>query len=107
MWSLFAALGVFVAGASVSVAHGIEELFTQGASHFAVGYIVLGVSFVLEGISFTAVGPPGPCRSSVVQRDLIEYVLVTSDPTLRGVFAEDSAALIGLVIAAVGLGCTR
>ena len=39
-----------------------------------------------------------------MQRDLIEHVLVTSDPTLRAVFAEDSAALIGLVIAAAGLG---
>jgi len=39
-----------------------------------------------------------------MQRDLIEHVLATSDPTLRAVFAEDSAALAGLVIAAIGLG---
>jgi divalent metal cation (Fe/Co/Zn/Cd) transporter len=39
-----------------------------------------------------------------MQRDLIEHVLATSDPTLRAVFAEDSAALIGLLIAAAGLG---
>jgi divalent metal cation (Fe/Co/Zn/Cd) transporter len=38
-----------------------------------------------------------------MQRDLIEHVLATSDPTLRAVFAEDSAALIGLLIAAAGL----
>jgi divalent metal cation (Fe/Co/Zn/Cd) transporter len=38
-----------------------------------------------------------------MQRDLIEHVVATSDPTLRAVFAEDSAALIGLVIAAAGL----
>jgi hypothetical protein len=32
-----------------------------------------------------------------LQRDLIEHVMATSDPTLRAVFAEDSAALTGLV----------
>jgi Co/Zn/Cd efflux system component len=39
-----------------------------------------------------------------MERDLIGAVMDTSDPTLRGVFAEDAAALIGLAIAAVGLG---
>jgi divalent metal cation (Fe/Co/Zn/Cd) transporter len=42
-------------------------------------------------------------RSRRPPRDLIEHVLATSDPTLRAVFAEDSAALAGLLIAAAGL----
>ena len=42
-----------------------------------------------------------------MRRDLIEQVMATSDPTLRAVFAEDAAALIGLVIAAAGLARTR
>ncbi len=37
-------------------------------------------------------------------RDLLEHALATSDPTTRAVFAEDSAALIGLVIALAGIG---
>ncbi len=104
VWSLFAALGLFVAGAAVSVTHGIQELIhPEPASHFAVGYVVLAVSFGLEGISFLQSVRPAKPEAEAVQRDLIEHVLVTSDPTLRGVFAEDSAALIGLVIAAVAL----
>jgi hypothetical protein len=42
-----------------------------------------------------------------MHRDLIEHVLATSDPTLGAVFAEDSAALIGLVLAAAGLAARQ
>src|SRR5579862_4930289 len=104
VWSLFAALGLFVAGAAVSVTRGIQELLhPEPAGHFAIGYGVLAVSFVLEGISFLQSVRQARSEAEPLQRDLIEHVMVTSDPTLRAVFAEDSAALIGLVIAAAGL----
>ncbi len=104
VWSLLAAIGLFVAGAAVSVTHGIQELINpEPAGHFAVGYIVLAVSFVLEGISFLQSVRQAKPEAESLQRDLIEHVLATSDPTLRAVFAEDSAALVGLVIAAAGL----
>jgi cation diffusion facilitator family transporter len=104
VWSLFAALGLFVAGAAVSVTHGVQELLhPQPAERFAVGYVVLAVSFVLEGVSFLQSVRQAKPEAESMQRDLIEHVLATSDPTLRAVFFEDSAALIGLVIAALGL----
>jgi cation diffusion facilitator family transporter len=104
VWSLLAAVGLFVAGAAVSVTHGIQELIRpEPASDFVVGYAVLGVSFVLEGISLLqSVRQAKPAAQSL-QRDLIEHVLASSDPTLRAVFAEDSAALTGLLIATAGL----
>jgi len=105
VWSLFAAVGLFVAGAAVSVTHGVQELINpEPAEHFAVGYIVLAVSFVLEAISFLRSVRQAKPEAESLHRDLIEHILATSDPTLRAVFAEDSAALIGLVIAAAGLG---
>jgi cation diffusion facilitator family transporter len=105
VWSLVAALGLFVAGAAVSVTHGVQELIRpEPASDFIVGYVVLAVSFVLEGISFRQSIRQAKPEAAAFQRDLIEHVLATSDPTLRAVFAEDAAALTGLVIAAVGLG---
>ncbi len=104
VWSLFAALGLFVAGAAVSVTHGVQELIRpEPASHFVVGYVVLAISFVLEAISFLQSVRQARPEAQSMQRDLIEHVLATSDPTLRAVFAEDSAALTGLLIAAVGL----
>jgi cation diffusion facilitator family transporter len=104
VWSLLAALGVFVAGAVVSVTHGVQELLRpEAATDFVVGYVVLAVSFVLEGISFLWSVRQAKSAAELMHRDLIEQVVATSDPTLRAVFAEDGAALIGLIIAAVGL----
>jgi cation diffusion facilitator family transporter len=105
VWSLFAALGLFVAGATVSVTHGIQELLKpEPAGHFVIGYIVLAVSFALEAVSFLQSVRQARPEAESMQRDLIEHVLATSDPTLRAVFAEDSAALAGLLIAAASLG---
>src|SRR6516225_8135535 len=105
VWSLFAAVGLFVAGAVVSVTHGVQELLhPEPAENFGVGYIVLAVSFVLETVSFLQSIRQAKPEAESFQRDLLEHILATSDPTLRAVFAEDSAALVGLVIATAGLG---
>ncbi|RIJ77189.1 cation diffusion facilitator family transporter [Nakamurella silvestris] len=105
VWSLFAALGLFVAGAAVSITHGVQELINpEPASDFIIGYIVLAISFVLEGISFRQSLRQAKPEAESLQRDLMEHVLATSDPTLRAVIAEDAAALIGLVIAGGALG---
>ena len=104
VWSLFAALGLFVAGSAVSITHGIHELFDpEPATDFLIGYIVLALSFLLEGTSFLQSVRQARREAAALHRDLIEHVLATSDPTLRAVFAEDAAALTGLVIAATGL----
>jgi cation diffusion facilitator family transporter len=104
VWSLFAALGLFVAGGVLSAANGVQELLhPEPASHFAIGYAVLGISFILEGISFRQSVRQAKAEARPRQLDTLEYVLATSDPTLRAVFAEDSAALIGVLIAVVAL----
>jgi cation diffusion facilitator family transporter len=64
VWSLIAALGLFVAGGAASITHGINALRAPtAADDLAVGFAVLGVSFVLEGISFLrSDARPGPRR---------------------------------------------
>lgn len=105
VWSLFAALGLFVAGSAVSITHGIHELIDpEPATDFVIGYLVLGLSFLLEGTSFLQSVRQARREAATVHRDVLSHVLATSDPTLRAVFAEDAAALTGLVIAAAGLG---
>ncbi|MBV8994895.1 MAG: cation transporter [Pseudonocardiales bacterium] len=52
VWSLFAALGLFVTGGAVSISNGVTELRAPTpAEHFVVGYAVLVVCFALEATS--------------------------------------------------------
>ncbi len=104
VWSMFAALGLFAAGATVSVIHGVQELLhPEPASDFLIGYIVLAVSFVFEGVSFLQSAREARAEAHRLDRDLLDHVLATSDPTLRAVFAEDAAALVGILIAGLAL----
>ena len=104
VWSLIAAFGIFTAGSIVSIMHGIQELSdTAPVESPMVAYIVLGVSFVLEGASFTQAMVKSRRLAQERGTSTWDFVLDTSDTTLRAVFFEDSAALIGLVLAACGI----
>ncbi len=104
VWSLFAAIGLFAVGAGVSVTHGISELrHGEPASDFGVAYAVLAVAFVLEGISFLQANRQVRAAARRRSSGVLEHVLGTSDPTVRAVFFEDAAALVGIVIAAAGI----
>lgn len=100
VWSLIAAFGIFTAGSIVSIMHGIQELSDTGPVESpVVAYIVLGIAFVLEGASFTQAMVRSRRLAQERGSSTWDFVLETSDTTLRAVFFEDSAALIGLVLA--------
>src|SRR4051812_3135763 len=105
VWSLLAAIGLFVVGASVSVWHGVSELGGEqaGGRGYTLAYAVLAISFVLEAISFFQAFRQLRTEAHRLERDVLTHALETSDPTMRAVFAEDAAALIGIVIAAAGI----
>ncbi|WP_270365828.1 cation diffusion facilitator family transporter [Microbacterium algeriense] len=100
VWSLIAAFGIFTAGSIVSIMHGIQELSDTGPVESpVVAYVVLGIAFVLEGASFTQAMVKSRRLARQGGTSTWDFVLDTSDTTLRAVFFEDSAALIGLVLA--------
>ena len=104
VWSMFAAFGLFTAGAVVSIWHGIQELIEpEEASNYLVAYVVLVISFILEGISFIQAATQARRLANQRRRSVTDLVLNTSNPTLRAVFFEDAAALIGVAIATLGV----
>ncbi|MFF4504348.1 cation diffusion facilitator family transporter [Streptomyces sp. NPDC001401] len=97
-WSLLAAVGIFVMGGCFSVFQGVEAL-KNGAeeklSGYVAGLIVLGVAFVAEGISLLR-ALHQVRRQGGTQR--------MRDPALRTVVAEDGTAVLGVTLAAAGMG---
>jgi cation diffusion facilitator family transporter len=106
VWSLLAAVGLFVVGGSLSVWRGVTELLhgEATAENYLVAYVVLGVAFLLESSSLFQAFRQLRGEAASLDRDLLAHVLDTSDPTTRAVFAEDTAALIGIVVALLGIG---
>ncbi len=104
VWSMIAAFGLFAVGAAVSVIHGISALKENTAdTNYLWAYVVLAGAFVLEGFSFLQAR--GQLRAGAQRADMarLEYLARTSNPTLRAVFYEDAAALVGIVIAGGGV----
>lgn len=103
-WSLLAAVGIFVLGAGFSFLEGVEAIIA-GAELVALPltFGVLGVSFVLEGTSWVRAVRQVRREGAEHGHSLREELETTPDPTIRTVVFEDSAAMIGLVLAAIGV----
>jgi cation diffusion facilitator family transporter len=106
VWTLMAAVGMFLAGAAFAVGYGVYELLhpsDSGASYLPA-YAVLAISLVAEGSSWLRARRQTGREADEAGRGLIEHVRSSRDPNVKMVLFEDTAALAGIVIAAAGLG---
>ena len=104
VWSMFAAFGLFGAGAVVSVWHGITALgHEEPETSYFWAYAVLTIAFLLESVSFVQATRQTRAEARRLGLPPLRFIANTSNPTLRAVFAEDAAALVGLVIAGLGI----
>jgi cation diffusion facilitator family transporter len=103
-WAFMASLATFTLGAGFSVWQGISTIIhgeEQGPP--LISYIVLGISFVLEGTSWLRAVRQVRGAAAKWQVSPGRYLRATTDTTVKAVTFEDSAALVGLVLAAIGL----
>ena len=104
LWALMAAIASFLIGGCLSVAMAVREFGSREIPGSAlISWIVLAISFVADGISWLQ--SVGQARREARERgrSVLRHLLRSSEPLVRAIVVEDSAALIGLAIAAVGL----
>src|SRR4051812_36885714 len=108
-WSFVAAVSIFVSGALFSIYEGLHRIFGDGSEEGGVGvaFAVLAIGVVLEGSSLIRAARQTDREARRYRRSFLRHLRVTRDPTTKTVVFEDSAAVIGLALAATGLGLTE
>jgi len=101
-WTLLVAISVFGIGGGMSLYEGITHLMHPVAVENPwPNYLVLAIAMVIEGASFfVAMREFGKARGD---RPAFEFIRATKDPSLFTVVFEDSAAMLGLVVAFVSV----
>lgn len=105
-WSLLAAVGIFVTGACFSAYQGWQALTVpeHGGEAFPVVYAVLFFALVAESVSLARALRQVGRMARANGRRLIAQLRDRSDPTVRTVTAEDATAVVGVLLAAIGVG---
>ncbi|TPL45293.1 cation diffusion facilitator family transporter [Mesorhizobium sp. B2-4-6] len=101
-WSFIVALLVFALGAGVSFYEGVIHIMApEPVVNAKVNYVVLALSFVFEGSSWLVALKE--FRQQKGRQGWFEAVRRSKDPSVYTVLFEDSAALLGLVVAFAGI----
>jgi cation diffusion facilitator family transporter len=104
-WSLLAAMAIFISGALFSFYQGVRTIIDQPTLDRPwVNYAVLAVAAVLEGTSLRQGLSQARDGARRRRTSLASHVNDPDDPTVKSVVVEDTAALIGLALAAAGVG---
>jgi cation diffusion facilitator family transporter len=105
-WSLIVAVLIFGLGGGLSFYEGVQQVRHPTPMQNPMwNYVVLGIAAVFEGSSFVIA-----LRQFLKQAGntpFWEALHRSKDPTTYTVLAEDSAALIGLVVAALGIALSQ
>jgi cation diffusion facilitator family transporter len=102
-WALIVALSIFTLGGGLSIYHGVQALrHPEPMEDPTWNYVVLAVAACFEGYSWNV------SRKELNERrkpgtNLWQTVQASKDASVFTVFIEDTTALIGLAIAAVGI----
>ena len=101
-WSFVVAIMVFAVGAGVSFYEGFHKiLHPHPISNPMINYLVLGSAMIFEGSAlYIAFREFGKVRGNF---GLFEAVRRSKDPTLFTVLFEDTAAMLGLLVAFIGI----
>jgi solute carrier family 30 (zinc transporter), member 9 len=105
-WALISALGIFVLGCGLTCYHGVTQLLnpTMPIVNWIV-WVVLGIAGVLEGFVFLIAFSQANKQRKGTPWSV--FLKTSTDPTLIAVLFEDAVAVLGVLVAAIGIGLSH
>ncbi len=105
-WSFVVAILIFAVGSGVSLYEGIRHLqHPKQIDSFMLSYIVLSLAFVFEAAAWLfALREFSKVKG---RRSYLEAVKRGKDPSIFVVLFEDSAAMLGIIVAVLGVMLTQ
>ena len=101
-WTFVVAILIFAIGAGVSLYEGFNKLSNpHEIRNIHINYIVLALAMVFEGVAWTVAFREFRKRKG--KMGYFKAIQVSKDPTVFTVLFEDSAAMLGLLVAFIGL----
>lgn len=105
-WTFVVAILLFALGAGISLYEGISKLYNPVAIHKPfVNYIVLTFAMLFEGAAWWVAF--GEFRKTKGALSYFKAIQRSKDPAIFTVLFEDSAAILGLIAAFIGVGLTQ
>ena len=118
IWNLWSAIGLFSIGSGLGLYHAYHSYITMGdgaakvssinifsidISGITLAFVVLVVSFFIEGNAWRVAFKEYRQRTKNVETSLLQYVSEAKDPTLVAMILEDSIAMFGIFLAIIGI----
>lgn len=107
-WSLIVAIVLFGIGGGISFFEGVTHVtghVREGAASPLWNYAVIAIALVAEGVSWAIA--LRELLPTIKTQGVVRAIRETKDPTVVTVLLEDSAALLGLLFALVGVLLTQ
>ncbi|KZL10538.1 cation diffusion facilitator family transporter [Pseudovibrio sp. Ad26] len=101
-WAFVVAIMIFAVGAGISLYEGIQKILNPHPIESAlIAYIVLGLAIIFEGWAWMVAYKE--FKKTKGKRPFLAAVRDSKDPTVFTVLFEDTAAMLGLLVALVGI----
>jgi len=101
-WAFIVAILIFSIGSGISIYEGVQKVIhPHPVASPSINYIILSLAMVFEGVAWYVAFKE--FQTTRGKKGLFEAVQDSKDPTIFTVLFEDTAAMLGLMVALVGI----